>query len=45
MPVERIELSAWDFAGQEVYYTTHHFFMSRRSIYLLCFNVLHYQER
>ncbi|XP_052765170.1 uncharacterized protein LOC128206624 [Mya arenaria] len=25
----------WDFAGQNIYYTTHHFFLNKRSIYLL----------
>ncbi|XP_053379695.1 uncharacterized protein LOC123526993 [Mercenaria mercenaria] len=29
------ELSIWDFAGQEVYYSTHQVFLSRRAIYLL----------
>ena len=30
----------WDYAGQEIYYTTHQFFISKRSIYLICFNLL-----
>ena len=30
----------WDYAGQEVYYTTHQFFLSPRSIYFICFNLL-----
>lgn len=29
-----ITYSCWDFAGQEVYYLTHQFFLSERSIYL-----------
>jgi len=28
-------VSVWDFAGQNVYYSTHHFFLNERSIYLL----------
>jgi hypothetical protein len=28
-------LNTWDFGGQEVYRITHHFFYSKRSIYLL----------
>ena len=30
----------WDYAGQEIYYTTHQFFITQRSIYLICFNLL-----
>lgn len=30
----------WDYAGQEIYYTTHQFFLSHRSIYLIIFNLL-----
>jgi len=36
---ERLELSCWDFAGQEVYYSTHSFFLSHRAIYLVVVNV------
>jgi hypothetical protein len=47
---QEIELSVWDFAGQgmnflwfayqaEIYYATHQFFMSKRSIYLLVWNL------
>ncbi|XP_052774866.1 uncharacterized protein LOC128213275 isoform X2 [Mya arenaria] len=28
-------VSVWDFAGQNLYYSTHHFFFNKRSIYLL----------
>ncbi|XP_052818704.1 uncharacterized protein LOC128244695 isoform X2 [Mya arenaria] len=28
-------VSVWDFAGQNLYYSTHHFFLNKRSIYLL----------
>lgn len=37
---DSIELSAWDFAGQEIYYATHQFFLSNRSIFLVIFNLL-----
>ena len=30
-----IQLTAWDFGGQDVYRVTHQFFFSRRSLYLL----------
>jgi len=29
----------WDFAGQEEYYATHQCFLSKRSLYLLCWNI------
>mmetsp|Transcript_13456 Transcript_13456/g.18567 ORF Transcript_13456/g.18567 Transcript_13456/m.18567 type:complete len:864 (+) Transcript_13456:1-2592(+) len=29
----------WDFAGQEIYYATHQFFMSKRCVYLLVWNL------
>lgn len=32
-------LSIWDFAGQNIYYSTHHFFLNYRSIYLLVMDV------
>ena len=35
-----VAFSSWDFAGQELYYYTHLFFLSTRGIYLLCFNLL-----
>ena len=31
--------SIWDFAGQEEYYATHQCFLSKRSLYLLCWNI------
>ncbi|KAL6061380.1 Pleckstrin y domain [Balamuthia mandrillaris] len=34
-----VTFSAWDFAGQEVYYTTHQFFLSTHSIYMVVFNM------
>lgn len=39
-----ITFSTWDFAGQELYYYTHLFFLSRRGIYLLIFNLLKPEE-
>ncbi|KAK5576072.1 hypothetical protein RB653_007210 [Dictyostelium firmibasis] len=33
-----ITLSIWDFAGQEIYYTTHQFFLSERSVYIVAWN-------
>eukprot|EP00026_Physarum_polycephalum_P000022 Phypoly_transcript_00022.p1 GENE.Phypoly_transcript_00022~~Phypoly_transcript_00022.p1 ORF type:complete len:3281 (-),score=556.54 Phypoly_transcript_00022:159-8669(-) len=35
-----ITLNVWDFAGQEIYYTTHQFFLSERSIYVVVWNLL-----
>lgn len=32
-------VSVWDFAGQDVYYSTHHFFMNPASVYLLTMDV------
>lgn len=34
-----ISFSVWDFAGQEVYYSTHQFYLSRRSVYLVVFSL------
>lgn len=35
---ERIRLNVWDFGGQQIYHTTHQFFMTQRSLYLLVWN-------
>eukprot|EP01132_Coremiostelium_polycephalum_P008525 gene8525-10480_t len=35
---DQITLTTMDFAGQEVYYTTHQFFLSERSIYIVVWN-------
>ena len=32
-------VSVWDFAGQDVYYSTHHFFMNPASVYLLTMDI------
>jgi len=34
-----VTLSIWDFAGQEIYYTTHQFFLSERSVYIVAWNL------
>lgn len=34
-----LSFSVWDFAGQDVYYATHQFFLSSRSIFILVFNL------
>eukprot|EP01133_Synstelium_polycarpum_P001517 gene1517-1772_t len=39
-----VTLSVWDFAGQEIYYTTHQFFLSERSIYIVVWNLLLAEE-
>ncbi|KAH3725644.1 hypothetical protein DPMN_051493 [Dreissena polymorpha] len=33
--VKEIAMSVWDFAGQTLYYSTHQFFLNKRSIYLV----------
>lgn len=39
-----VTVSSWDFAGQEIYYTTHQFFLSQRSIYLLVWDLRYEDE-
>jgi serine/threonine protein kinase/GTPase SAR1 family protein len=34
-----VTFSVWDFGGQSVFYPTHQFFMTSRSVYVLVFNV------
>eukprot|EP01113_Clastostelium_recurvatum_P033783 TRINITY_DN4506_c0_g1_i4.p1 TRINITY_DN4506_c0_g1~~TRINITY_DN4506_c0_g1_i4.p1 ORF type:complete len:2236 (+),score=435.24 TRINITY_DN4506_c0_g1_i4:18-6725(+) len=34
-----LTFSIWDFAGQELYHTTHQFFLSKRSVFLVVFNM------
>lgn len=31
-------LHAWDFAGHPVYQATHSYFLSERTIYVVCYN-------
>jgi internalin A len=33
-----IKLNIWDFGGQEIYHSTHQFFLTKRSVYLLVWN-------
>ena len=33
-----IQLNVWDFGGQEIYHSTHQFFLTHRSIYVLVLN-------
>eukprot|EP01125_Pyxidicula_operculata_P013090 TRINITY_DN4334_c0_g1_i1.p1 TRINITY_DN4334_c0_g1~~TRINITY_DN4334_c0_g1_i1.p1 ORF type:complete len:1370 (-),score=387.10 TRINITY_DN4334_c0_g1_i1:146-4255(-) len=35
-----INFDCWDFAGQELYYTTHQFFLTTKAIYLMIFNLV-----
>lgn len=37
-PDVTMTLNIWDFGGQQIYHTTHQFFMTRRSLYLLVWN-------
>ena len=39
LPKRKPTVSIWDFAGQSVYYSTHHFFLNDRSIYLVVLNL------
>lgn len=39
-----VSISAWDFAGQEIYYTTHQFFLSQRSIFILVWDLRYDEE-
>ncbi len=32
---DQLKINIWDFGGQEIYHSTHQFFLSKRSIYLL----------
>jgi len=40
-----LQFSCWDFAGQEVYYATHSFFLSDRAIYLVVLKLGDYQTK
>lgn len=37
--VDKLTFTTWDFAGQELYYSTHQFFISSRALYLIVFRV------
>jgi len=36
---KEVEYSTWDFAGQNDYYNTHHYFLSNRSIFLVLYRM------
>lgn len=40
----KVNLSVWDFAGQELYYASHSFFLSERSIYVVVFDMRYDEE-
>jgi len=42
--LKSITFMTWDFGGQEEYYATHQCFLSRRSLYLVVWNVTHFME-
>lgn len=35
---EKVQLNLWDFGGQEIYHSTHQFFLTKRSVYMLVWN-------
>ena len=37
---EKYTLNVWDFGGQEIYHATHQFFLTRRTLYILVWDVL-----
>ncbi len=41
---EAYKLNVWDFGGQEIYHSTHQFFLTERSLYLLVWDVLAEEE-
>ncbi|MDA0243414.1 MAG: leucine-rich repeat domain-containing protein [Chloroflexi bacterium] len=43
-PQSTIQIKVWDFGGQEIYHTTHQFFLSHRSLYLLVLDARHDEE-
>jgi len=42
---KKITFTAWDFAGQRVYYSTHQLFLTARTVYLLCWSLRDAEER
>ncbi len=42
--LKSITFMTWDFGGQEEYYATHQCFLSRRSLYLVVWNVTHFMD-
>ena len=39
-----LNLSLWDFAGQEFYYNTHHTFMSVHAVYIIVFSLVNFTK-
>ncbi|CAF3639029.1 unnamed protein product [Rotaria socialis] len=39
LPDDFLEFSVWDFAGQSVYYHTHQFFLAKKAVYILAWNI------
>ena len=39
-----LNLSLWDFAGQELYYNTHHTFMSVHAVYIIVFSLVNFNK-
>jgi len=37
---QKYRLNVWDFGGQEIYHSTHQFFLTKRSLYLLVWDAL-----
>jgi GTPase SAR1 family protein len=42
---DALSISVWDFGGQEVFYPTHQFFLSDRTVYLVMFNMTSVKEQ
>ena len=38
--VQPVEIKIWDFAGQDVYYSTHQLFLGGQSIYIVVWNII-----
>jgi GTPase SAR1 family protein len=38
---QNLTISAWDYGGQEVFYSLHHLFLTRYGVYLVVFNMEH----
>lgn len=41
---QRYKLNVWDFGGQEIYHSTHQFFLTERSLYLFVWDALAEEE-
>lgn len=44
MKGQEYKLNVWDFGGQEIYHSTHQFFLTERSLYLLVWDALAEEE-